>query len=1297
MGAPQGLEGRFYFFERDIYSLSEAKKLCDEQGYAEATFTARSLNYGEGTGWEPTSFSDFLGNDIDSLSTWAPNQNLDHFMVSLTGYVYLDAGTYNFSAYTDDGFELKIGGQVITSFEDLRAPGRSEGQGSFESGLYEIEITYFDNRGGSLLQIDAQKDGTTENIFDGNAFYKVPEQYFGDENLEEKTDEQGRSYLTKAPDTIPVLAADTATVNEDGSVIIDVLSNDYDADGDQLYLSYAYQAEHGEVTTNDDGTITYRPDADFNGQDTFLYKVVDEDGNFVRQSVTVNVNPINDAPELSAEISVDELAEGQNLEINLASYFSDRDNDQLSFTVTGASFANIEGNILRLAPVTGHEGDYTITIQARDPSGEIAETNVSFHVTPQTAEDTVPVLIPDHAEVIEDTSVIIDPLANDNDADGDTLSLIQVFPAENGTVSINPDGTVTYTPDDNFNGVDTFRYQVQDEDGNILEQDVSLTVTPVNDAPVLTDTIHVPNLEAGNDILIDLSSSFTDPDGDILTFNVEGADFASIEGSNLRLSPAQGQEGQHDIVITATDNSGAHITTSVEFDVTEDPVDPDPDPDLAEGLQHPSVAMNLSAVRDWGSNLPFLDLMKQAREWVVTEEGSWWGGIDMQEVRDAGLEDTHGWITEMPDGAWRLTSIVMDVKASEHNPEVTAGEYTLRYEGEGEINLQGHGLTVLSRQDGEITFELSGDQHSITVHVDGTDPNQTGDYIKNISVVKSDYLELYETGEIFNPQWLDLVEDFRVLRFMEWMNTNGSVVKELSDQPQVDDLAWNRDAGVPLEVMVELANQTGTDPWFTIPFHATDEYIREFAAYVKENLDPSLKAYVEYSNEVWNYGYGFSQTEDANVLGRELFGTTFGDHPHREYYGYRSAQVQDIFRDAFGDTADEQLISVLATQTRNDDWPLYTAVRGAEVYAESVGKSVSELFDEVSTTWYFGGGFGSPAAHGGFAEQVIDWISTFGEARAKDMIFEQLSGTAQHVDMTGQPDWASPPTIETALDYIRVQAEFAQQYGWTVNSYEGGSHMVGTTLDVMDALSEFFQELHVDPRMGDLYAQVYEGWLDIEGTTLFNQFQEVGVHSNWGSFSALQDLLDNSPRWDALKEFNEEAPDWAQRAEGTFDHGVRIFGTEAAETLTGTVEEDFLIAGDGNDILLGGAGNDGLHGGDGDDILISGDGSDTVLGGSGADRFTFNALDQGQDVIRDFNLAEGDILDISDLLTLDNDDNIILENYIRLDEVEGDTVLMINSTGNQGTEYQTVARLEGITELGSIDDLVQNEVILITD
>ncbi|WP_179188760.1 type I secretion C-terminal target domain-containing protein [Kiloniella majae] len=84
-------------------------------------------------------------------------------------------------------------------------------------------------------------------------------------------------------------------------------------------------------------------------------------------------------------------------------------------------------------------------------------------------------------------------------------------------------------------------------------------------------------------------------------------------------------------------------------------------------------------------------------------------------------------------------------------------------------------------------------------------------------------------------------------------------------------------------------------------------------------------------------------------------------------------------------------------------------------------------------------------------------------------------------------------------------------------------------------------------------------------------------------------------------------------------------------------------------------------------------------------------------MIRDFNHAEGDTLDLSDLFTFDNDDTIILENYIRLDEVDGDTVLMINSTGNQQTEYQAVARLEGIIELGSIDDLVQNEVLLITD
>ena len=200
----------------------------------------------------------------------------------------------------------------------------------------------------------------------------------------------------------------------------------------------------------------------------------------------------------------------------------------------------------------------------------------------------------------------------------------------------------------------------------------------------------------------------------------------------------------------------------------------------------------------------------------------------------------------------------------------------------------------------------------IEVNIIETDPKREGNYIRNISIVRQEYEELYSIGAVFNPKWIEKIKDFRSLRFMEWAEINDSKQMHWNDRNKVNSAFWgDGSGGVPLEILVKLANQVGADPWFNIPHLATDDYIRNYAVYVRDNLDPKLKAYVEYSNEVWNWT--FSQAEWAQSQGRKRWPGTEGDWV--QYYAIKSLRMSEIWTEAFGDEYKNRLVRVLSTQT----------------------------------------------------------------------------------------------------------------------------------------------------------------------------------------------------------------------------------------------------------------------------------------------------------------------------------------------------------------------------------------------
>ncbi len=669
---------------------------------------------------------------------------------------------------------------------------------------------------------------------------------------------------------------------------------------------------------------------------------------------------------------------------------------------------------------------------------------------------------------------------------------------------------------------------------------------------------------------------------------------------------------------------------SVQLTNAAPPPTPSTTPLNTNNQNFPSMAIGLNGVAYWNPNFSFIDLMKQATAGELQPVSGAPAGTPIQlydAMESQNLLDKNGWPTRLPQHYYWSSLVSAD---ADYVPS-QRGRYVVRYKGKGKVSIVTNGQ-ILYEEANEIGFTINSDHLFIQVKIETTDTEKDGDYVRDITIMKEDHLALYELGLIFNPSWLALVQDMRVLRYMDWQFTNGSKETQWAERPRLTTNTWGvtlerkTQKGVPLEAMVQLANLTGTDPWFNIPFNADDNYVREFSRYVKTHLNSKLMAYFEYSNEVWNWI--FSQTHQSQEAGTTLFGDSFGEYPLREYYGYRSAHISDIIHNEFGKEAKGRLHFTLATQTDDNNYALLTAINGAKHYCKTQGKKLNDLIHSAAVTWYFG----IPAE---LNKHVAEWIESYGEDAAKDMIFAQLKGEKNH--FKGIPE-NEQPNIEKVLENIRIQAKLAKQHKLDTISYEGGTHLLGYE-EYNEPLADFFIDVNNDPRMAELYQIAHEGWLKIPSATLFNHFVELSKHSRWGSWGALRHLEDKTPRWDFVLNANRGNGNWERRHTSTFDQGLIHVGEMASESITGTKQADFISGQGGNDTLTGGDQNDGLHGGLGadtlsgglgDDVLIGGAGADTLSGGPGKDRFVFTQYHDEPDTLLDF--GTGDVLDLSDYL-----------------------------------------------------------------
>lgn len=524
----------------------------------------------------------------------------------------------------------------------------------------------------------------------------------------------------------------------------------------------------------------------------------------------------------------------------------------------------------------------------------------------------------------------------------------------------------------------------------------------------------------------------------------------------------------------------------------------------------PVMGTNLSGLADWSSQMPFLDLFKMSRTWIT--QCAYWVAIpdpgctgqwDTGEQAQLDL-DAKGWVKSLP----KPEDTPIFTRASTYwamYPEFKGGRYVVLYEGEGTLSysFSAHKLAAESTA-GRDVINIVPDTNNgtaILMTLTATDPNRTGNYLRNIRIIPEAYETTY-AQQIFNPDFLERTRPFQVLRFMDWMSTNASTQERWSDRPLPTDARYahyGKQTGIPLEIMLQLANTLDKTPWFTLPHQADDDYMRQFATQVRDDLPPHQKVYVEYSNEVWNTI--FAQSTYALQQGRALWPDAVADdHTVRmNWYGKRTAEMCHIWKEVFGNDAN-RVVCVLGGQAA---WT-YPAEQALNCPLWQQGPCHNYGIDALAIAPYFGGYLGDRNV----TSQVEAWLADADGGLGK--LFTEL----RHGGILSNSP--SGGALQEASGWISNNQQLAQQHGLQLVSYEGGQHIADIWGTLSTGVINLFSTANRDPRMGELYTQYLNTWKQLGGN-LFMHFTDIGTPGRYGAWGALEHVEQtSSSKYNAL-------------------------------------------------------------------------------------------------------------------------------------------------------------------------------------
>ncbi|GEM_PF-824391 len=394
-----------------------------------------------------------------------------------------------------------------------------------------------------------------------------------------------------------VAVKDEYTVAEDNTVTLTPLANDTDVDGDTLTISsingttltgsaQVITVPNGTVNISASGVITFTPSADFNSTTPISFPYVITDGSLTATAnIEITVTAVNDAP-----VAVkDEYTVAEDNTVTLTPLVNDTDveGDTLSVvsingtTLTGSAqvitvpngTVNISAaGVITFTPSADFNSTTPISFPYVITDGNLTATaNIEITVT---AVNDAPVAVKDEYTVAEDNTVTLNPLVNDTDIEGDTLSIVsingttltgsaQVITVPNGTVNISAVGVITFTPSADFNSTTPISFPYVITDGSLTSTaNIEITVTAVNDAPVAVKDEYT----VAEDNTVTLTPLLNDTDAEGDTLSIVSINGATLTGGVQSITVPNGRVNiSASGVITFTPSADFNSTTPISF------------------------------------------------------------------------------------------------------------------------------------------------------------------------------------------------------------------------------------------------------------------------------------------------------------------------------------------------------------------------------------------------------------------------------------------------------------------------------------------------------------------------------------------------------------------------------------------------------------------------------------------------------------------------------------------------------------------------------------------------------------
>ncbi|NBP86516.1 MAG: hypothetical protein EBU54_15565 [Mycobacteriaceae bacterium] len=409
------------------------------------------------------------------------------------------------------------------------------------------------------------------------------------------------------------------------------------------------------------------------------------------------------------------------------------------------------------------------------------------------------------------------------------------------------------------------------------------------------------------------------------------------------------------------------------------------------------------------------------------------------------------------------------------------GTYHAEWDGSGVVSfgfdaeVTATGRTAAGRNFAELLVTPS--DSGIYLRIEETSP---ADPVRDFNVWMPDYEgqsfagQRWQPGAAFSPfhpLFLKRLAPFPALRFMAMQETNSSDIVTWSQRRDADDIRQGSGSGgtpseptvngIALEYMVELANELDADPWFTMPHQADDTFVRNFATYVRNHLEPGRSVYVEWSNEIWNFGWGFEAS--AWVADRARAAGLDPDFGQWIIAGQEAKRDLDIWSQVFAGQSGLELVRVAA------GWAAVSWV------TDQILQNMGGSFDAIAIAPYI-----TPTD-----EQRAGYTAATGVDR---VIADTRANVATSVQWT--------------VDHEQLATDWSARLGRPVElvAYEGGAHLDGRNAPYQNA----FYSASNDPRMGEIYRD-YLIRLDAAGMDLFMDFQFTGQPgaAPWGDFAKL--------------------------------------------------------------------------------------------------------------------------------------------------------------------------------------------------